>query len=117
MKQTNNTPENKRKTESALLGFDLDALNEEFNELCHKHENDNEVNGASREKFAEVTSEEEDKDIISFWAMACNSWDELCSNHEGLSESGLNWFAGAEFVGYSNPYDLYIGNGDEPYIK
>ena len=104
-------------TEETAPAFDVDELNAEFVKLLDEHENDTEVKGASRTHFEAMTEGETDPDIISLWAMACNSWDELCNRHEGLSESGLNWFAGAEFVGYSNPWDLYIGTGEEPYIK
>lgn len=101
---------------AALHGLNLDKLNRDFLVLLEKHENDSEVTGASREKFAEVTEDEADPDIITFWAMACNAWDELCTNNEGLENSGLNWYCGATSTPYANEYDLYIGNGDEPSI-
>lgn len=99
--------------EREVDGYDLYDLNAEFEELLCKHEDDTDVKGASREHFLDMISEEDDIDIIQFDAMACNAWDELCDNNPGLSESGLNWWYGAEFAGFPNPYDLYVGTGDE----
>jgi hypothetical protein len=97
---------------AALKGFDLDAINAEFVELLNKHEGETEVKGASREEFAQMQGDE----CAELFATAFNAWDELCSRHEGLKDCGLGWFAGASFVGYPNPWDLYIGDGEEPYI-
>jgi hypothetical protein len=99
---------------AAVRGYDLDALNAEFSDLLNAHADDTEVLGASREEFAKI-QQDEDADP-EFYAVAFNAWDELCSRHDGLRESGFNWFAGASFVGYPNPWDLYIGDGEEPYI-
>ena len=99
---------------ASLKGFDLDALNEEFVELLWKHDGDKDVQGESRGKFMQMSFDDESEK--SYFAGNLNAWDELCGNHEGLSDSGLGWFAGAKFVGYDNPFDLYIGDGDEPYI-
>ena len=96
--------------------FDSYSLNCEYNGLLRKHERDTDVTGYSRDVFIKGAADEEDAEIRQFWAMAYNAWDELCDNHPGLRESGLNWYCGALLVGYDSPYDLYIGTGDEEYI-
>ena len=100
------------------VGFDFDILgylNREFVPLLKKHENDMDVQGESRAKFVEVTTDEKEQILVNMWAMAWNAWDELCGIHPWLRDSKLSWFAGAEFVGYGNEFDLYIGTGDEEY--
>lgn len=110
---------------AAVRGYDLDALNAEFADLLNAHENDKDVIGASRPEYLQRVSENENEtawtdedrqEINQSYVQAFNAWDELCSHHDGLRESGFNWFAGASFVGYPNPWDLYIGDGEEPYI-
>ena len=96
-------------------GFELIALNLEFGTLLKKHKNDTDCTGESREDFLNhMAAVENDKDLVSYHAAICNAWDELCSLHQGLRESGLSWWAGAEWTDYpDNPWDIYIGIGDE----
>lgn len=100
------------------MEFDLIAINQEFQKLLKKHENDTEVTGVDKKAFEDVTSyHEEDKcgneeSLRKFWAMAYNAYEELCNKHQGLRET-YGWYAGADGAGYPNPYDLYIGTGDE----
>lgn len=96
----------------ALKGWDLDALNDEFSKILPRHYNDTDVTGASRGKYLaeKMNDPEGDQSLI----INLNAWDELCSHHDGLRESGLNWWYGAQFVGYDTPADTYIGDGDEP---
>ena len=99
--------------------MDLNALNDEFVALLDKHENDKaEVNGRSHDEYEKWKKGEDpdsyDEDYTfgeccQFHAMIHNAWDELCANHEGLAESGLNWWFGASENGYQNEYDLYVG--------
>ena len=97
-----------------LKGWDVDDLNKEFTDLLDEHEEDTDVKGDSRAEFEQLTKDPEAN--RQYFAVIMNAWDELCSRHDGLKESGLRWFAGAEFVGYGNSYDVYIGDGNEPYI-
>ena len=96
-------------------GFELMALNTEFAELLKKHDEDTEVQGESHEHFLELMEAvNNDPELVSYHAAICNAWDELCSLHDGLRESGLSWFAGAEWTEYpNNPWDIYVGDGDE----
>lgn len=101
----------------ALLGFDVDALNEEFAELCDAHENDdiNDVKTEeSRAKLKEWAAENDDNNLM---IVLLNAWDDLCSRHKGLRESGLDWWMGASSKSpNANPWDAYIGEGEEPDI-
>lgn len=100
--------------EIIVNGFDLIALNREYAELLRKHENDTDVQGESREHFLNFGDAKDETDMIKYHASICNAWDELCSKHEGLRDSGLSWYAGAQWTEYpANLWDIYIGTGDE----
>lgn len=96
-------------------GFDLMALNREFAELLEKHDTDTDVQGESRKDFLDFVSiAENDPNLISYHAAICNAWDELCDNHHDLRKSGLSWYCGGSLTDYpKNPWDIYIGTGDE----
>ena len=101
--------------EIMVNGFELMALNREYAELLKAHEDDTEVQGESHEEFKKLMeSTDNDEDLVTYHAAIRNAWDELCSRHDGLRESGLSWYAGAEFTDYpNNDWDVYIGTGDE----
>ena len=109
--------------EIIVNGFELMALNREFAELLKKHEDDTEVQGESKESFESIKADtmsdpnftDEDKaDMVSYYAAIWNAWDELCDKHDGLRESNLSWWAGAEWTDYpNNAWDIYVGTGDE----
>lgn len=101
--------------EMVVNGFDLMALNWEFGSLLKKHNDDTDCTGESREDFLNLMlAVDNDKDLLSYHAAICNAWDELCSLHQGLRESGLSWWAGAQWTDYpNNPWDIYIGIGNE----
>lgn len=101
-------------------GFNLYELNAEFGDLLRKHDGDTDVTGEGRAEWlrhckdtdSESSWTDEDKqDDREFWAMAINAFDELCSRHPGLRESGQDWSAGAEWTKYAaNEYDLFVGD-------
>ena len=101
--------------EIMVNGFELMALNREYAELLKAHEDDTEVQGESREDFKNLMEcADNDEGLVSYHAAICNAWDELCSRHDGLRESGLSWWAGAQWSPYpDNDWDVYIGTGDE----
>ena len=104
------------KTEEIRVnGFDLMVLNREFAELLKAHKDDTEVHGKSRGDFKHLMAcVNNDEGLVSYHASICNAWDELCNRHDGLRESGLSWFAGAEWTAYpNNDWDVYVGAGDE----
>ena len=94
--------------------FNIMALNKEFVELIEKHESDTDVQGESREYFLNFGDADDEPELKMYHAAICNAWDELCSLHDGLKESGLNWYAGVEGTEYpDNDWGVYIGTGDE----
>lgn len=95
-------------------GFELMAINREFINLIRKHENDMDVQGESRECFLNFGTANEGSGLKKYFASICNAWDELCALHSGLRESGLAWFAGAEWTEYpNNSWDVFVGKGNE----
>ncbi|MCR5066342.1 MAG: hypothetical protein K6A67_11340 [Bacteroidales bacterium] len=101
------------------MNFDLVSINKEFQQLMQKHDGDKNVSGESSNLFRNIKSyhentcsKSESDTLNSFFAMLYNAYDELCNNHPGL-RNVYDWYAGAEFVGFPNPYDIYIGTGEE----
>lgn len=100
------------------MKFNYKELNKEFQTLLKKHGNDTEfVSSADKkiwEEYFEDYSEEDKEILIPETAVFCNSYLELCHNHDGLQEVS-DWSFGADEYGYSNPWDVFVEDIDVIY--
>lgn len=83
----------------------MKKLNEEFVRLLKKHEFDTTIiNEKSKKEWKEQFEDGNEEDYATYY----NAWDELKDSFPEETK-GLNWYFGAGFIGYDNPWDVYVG--------